>query len=90
MTKEIFHPNAYLSEIKNIKLGLHARTRILNVLDKALIDAKTIAQETQMHYGVVMHHLKLLEAEAIVQRQGRKPYVWHLTGLGQKRLPDSG
>jgi predicted ArsR family transcriptional regulator len=89
MSKETFHPNAHLTKIKNIKLGLKARTRILNVLEKHSIDAKTVANEAEMHYGVVMHHLKLLEAEEIVERKGGKPHVWLLTGVGQKRLVNS-
>jgi len=90
MFKEAYHPNAYLSNIKNIKLGLHARTRILNVLDRLSVDAKTISKEAGMHYGVVMHHLRLLEAEGIVERKQSRPYIWALTGLGQKRLVNLG
>jgi len=90
MVKEAYHPNAYLSNIKNVKLGLQARTRILNVLDRHSIDAKTISQEAAMHYGVVMHHLRLLEAEGIVERKQSKPCVWVVTGLGQKRLVNLG
>ncbi|MGC8895254.1 MAG: ArsR family transcriptional regulator [Candidatus Bathyarchaeia archaeon] len=90
MLKEAYHPNAYLSNIKNIKLGLRARTKILSVLDKGSTDAKTIAKETGMRYGVAMHHLRLLEAEGIVERKGSKPHVWAVTGLGQKRLVNLG
>jgi predicted transcriptional regulator len=86
MFKEIYHPNAYLASIRNVKLGLKARTRILNVLERRSIDAKAIAEETGAFYGVVMHHLRLLEAEGIVERKGSKPHAWVLTGLGQKRL----
>lgn len=86
MLREAFHPKAYLSNIKNIRRGLQARTRILDVLDKRSVDAKTVAEETEMHYGVVMHHLRLLEAEGIIERKQSKPYIWVLTGLGQKRL----
>jgi predicted ArsR family transcriptional regulator len=86
MVKENWHPNAYLSFIKNIRLGLKARTRILSVLEKHSIDAKAIANEAGIHYGVVVHHLKLLEAEKIVERKGGKPYTWLITGVGQKRL----
>lgn len=86
MLREAYHPNAYLLNIKNIKLGLRARTKILNVLDKGAVSAKTLAKETGMLYGVVMHHLRLLEAEEIVKREGNKPHVWTPTGLGQKRL----
>lgn len=78
-----------MASIKNMKLGLRARTRILDVLEKLSVDAKSIAEDAGMSYGVVMHHLKLLEAEGIVNRKGSKPYVWTLTGLGQKRLATS-
>lgn len=91
MLKEAYHPNAYLSNIRNIRLGLQARTSILSILEeKAPIDAKAIAKETGMPYGVVIHHLRLLEAEGIVERKGSRPHVWALTGLGQKRLVNSG
>jgi len=89
MSREAYHPNAYLSTIKNIKRGLQARTRILNVLERLSVEAKAIAKETGMPYGVVMHHLRLLEAEEVVQRKGNKPHIWTLTGLGQKRLVNS-
>jgi len=90
MVKEAYHPNAFLSNIKNIKLGLQARTKILSVLDRGSADAKTIAKETGMLYGVVMHHLRLLEAEGIVERKGSKPHAWVVTGLGQRRLVNLG
>lgn len=89
MVKEIWHPKAHLSCIRNVKLGLRARTRILNLLEGRSIDAKTIADEVGLHYGVVMHHLKLLAAEGIAERKGGKPHVWLLTGVGQKRLTGS-
>lgn len=89
MLREIYHPNAYLTSIKNMRLGLRARTRILNVMERISVDAKSITKDTGMAYGVVMHHLKLLEREGIVNRKGSKPYVWALTGLGQKRLANS-
>ena len=89
MLREAYHPNAYLASIKNMKLGLRARTRILDVLEKLSVDAKSVAKNAGMPYASVMHHLKLLEAEGIVNRKGGKPYVWTLTGLGQKRLANS-
>jgi DNA-binding transcriptional ArsR family regulator len=90
MLKEAYHPNAYLSNIKNIKRGLRARTKILSVLDKGSADTKTIAKETGMRYSVIMHHLRLLEAEGIAERKGSKPHIWAVTGLGQKRLVNLG
>ncbi|MEM2118454.1 MAG: ArsR family transcriptional regulator [Candidatus Bathyarchaeia archaeon] len=90
MLKEIYHPNAYLTRIRNVKLGLKARTRILNTLEGRSLDVRAIMKEAGMRYGVVMHHLKLLEVEGIVERKGNKPRVWGLTGLGQKRLENLG
>jgi len=90
MSREAYHPNAYLSNIRNIKLGLRARTKILSVLERFSVDAKTIAKEKGMLYGVVLHHLRLLETEGIVERKGSKPHIWALTGLGQKRLMNLG
>ena len=90
MFKKAYHPKAYLSNIKNIRRGLQARTRILDVLDKRSIDAKAISEETEMHYGVVIHHLRLLEAEGIIERKQSRPYIWVITGLGQKRLVSLG
>lgn len=90
MLKETYHPNAYLANLRNISLGLRARTKILNALERCSGDAKTLAKEAAMHYGVVMHHLKLLQSEGIVRRAGEKPSVWTLTGTGQKRLVNTG
>jgi predicted transcriptional regulator len=86
MVKEAYHPNAYLVDYRNVKPGLRARTRLLNALESISGDAKTIEKRAGLHYGVVMHHLKLLEARGLVQRKGSRPSVWKLTGLGQKRL----
>jgi predicted ArsR family transcriptional regulator len=87
MARGTFHPNSYLAEIRNIRRGLMARTLVLNVLEKHSVDAKSLAGEAEIGYGVVIHHLKLLKAEGIVDwKGGKKPHVWALTGAGQKRL----
>jgi len=86
MAKEIYHPNAYVAGIRNVKRGLGARTKILNVLEKSSGDAKTVSQGSGLAYSIVLHHLKLLGESDIVHRKGSKPYVWALTGLGQRRL----
>jgi len=75
-----------MQQIKNIRNGLRARTVLLNFLETRISDASSIAKETSLSYGVVAHHLKLLEKENTVLRKGHHPYVWELTGLGQKRL----
>jgi predicted transcriptional regulator len=90
MLNETHHPNAYLTNLRNVRLGLRARTKILNALERSSSNAKTIAKEASMHYGVAMHHLKLLQSEGIVRRAGGKNAVWTLTGAGQKRLVNNG
>jgi predicted transcriptional regulator len=72
--------------VKNVKSGLKARTRILEALEKRASDVASIAKEISMSYGAVLHHLRLLENEGTVNRKGKRPYFWLLTGLGQKRL----
>jgi predicted transcriptional regulator len=75
-----------MHRIKNVKSGLKARTKILDVLEKRVSDAASLAKETDLSYGAVMHHLRLLENEGTVNRKGKRPYFWLPTGLGQKRL----
>lgn len=86
---ETYHPNAYLMHMRNVRLGLRARTRVLNVLEKLPGDAKTLGKEAGTSYQVTIYHLKLLEIRGIVNRKGGRPFVWKLTGLGQKRLVNS-
>jgi hypothetical protein len=86
MSKEIYHPNAYLAGIRNVRLGLRARTKILNTLEKMTGDAKTVALQSGLTYAVAMHHLKLLRKSGVVEWKESNPHVWASTGLGQKRL----
>jgi predicted transcriptional regulator len=90
MTKEIYHPNASVAGIRNVKRGLRARTKILNTLEKTSGNAKTLAKESGLPYSITLHHMKLLRKSGIVHRRGSKPYVWTLTGFGQKRLASTG
>jgi predicted transcriptional regulator len=69
-----------------MKNGLRARSKILETLGDKPYDATRIAKTTFLSYKVVMHHLYLLKNEGIVTRNGRRPYNWAATGLGQKRL----
>jgi DNA-binding transcriptional ArsR family regulator len=80
------HPNAYLKKVRNVKSGLRARSKILEILEAKPCDAAKIARMGALSYNVVMHHLRLLKNEGIVIRNGRRPYYWAATGLGQKRL----
>ncbi|MBC7130203.1 winged helix-turn-helix transcriptional regulator [Candidatus Bathyarchaeota archaeon] len=87
MPKEAYNPNAYLSHFRNVKLGLKTRSEILDFLEKInAADVGTISKNVGLPYGVVLHHLKLLETQGIVGRRGKRPSIWYLTGFGQKRL----
>jgi len=84
--KASFHPKAFLSQKRNVKLGLTARTRIILALEKAALNVRNVANTTGQKYNIVLHHLHLLEAEKVVTRKGSKPFLWELTGVGQQRL----
>ncbi len=86
MLKEPYHPKAFLSLKRNVRPGLIVRTQVVLLLEKGASNAKAIAQKTELSYGVVLHHLHLLEAENILVRKGKRPYLWELTGAGQQRL----
>jgi predicted transcriptional regulator len=73
-------------EKRNVRLGLIARSRIARFLETQPSNAKTIAKETGMSYGTVLHHLHLFEAEKVVARKGKRPFQWELTGAGQQTL----
>ena len=87
--KRVFHPRAFLSLKRNVRLGLIARTRILQILERKESDVKSLVNSSGLSYGVVVHHLHLLLGErVVVKKSGKKPYVWQLTGAGQQRLVD--
>jgi predicted ArsR family transcriptional regulator len=88
MFKLVHHPKAFLNLKRNIQPGLAARTKILFVLEKRISTTRKISRETGLSYTAVLYHLHLLEAENILSRRGRRPYVWQLTGAGQQRLID--
>lgn len=88
--KQVFHPRAFLSRIRNVTLGLTARTRILQVLEKGDSNVSGIRAANSLSYNVVVHHLRLLESERVVTRKGdKRPFTWALTGAGQQRLTDT-
>lgn len=86
MLKASFHPKAFLSQKRNVKLGLTARTRIILTLEKTTSNIRSIANITGLNYNIVLHHLHLLETEKVVTRKGNRPFLWELTGVGQQRL----
>lgn len=87
MQRRTYHPNAYLEHKKNVIRGLKARTKILQVMDGAkALTIKEVADLTVLNYSVSRHHLRLLGAEHIVKRTGKRPYKWRITGKGQRSL----
>jgi len=87
MAKLAFHPNAYLTKMRNVQQGLSSRTKILKVLERKVVTAQALASASGLSYVVVLHHLRLLEVRRIVLRKkGKRPFLWVLTGVGQRRL----
>jgi DNA-binding IclR family transcriptional regulator len=87
MRRKQFHPNAYLERRKNVLRGLKARTKILEAIGRARVGTITeLSRLTVLSYAASRHHLRLLEAEDIVTRVGKRPYRWRVTGEGQKSL----
>jgi predicted transcriptional regulator len=83
-----YHPNAFLTQKRNIKPGLSARTKIILTLESRISTTMKISRETDLTYSVVLYHLHLLEADKIITHRGGSSYVWELTGVGQRRLID--
>jgi len=84
--KESYHPKAFLSLTKNVRLGLVARTKVILLLEKGEFTARALAEKIGLSYSAVLHHLHLLETENIIGLKGNKPFLWKLTGAGQQRL----
>lgn len=81
------HPKAYLANKRNVKAGLSSRTKILLSLEKGGKRTNELCGETGLSYAQVLHHLKLMRRERIVEpKTDEKPYVWTLTKYGQQRL----
>ena len=101
MQKEVvrYHPNAYLEHKRNVTQGLQARTKILEVIDEILnkeraagrkLTIKAVSKSAALSYASSLHHLRLLEQEQIVMREGKRPYRWKVTGKGQTTLAELG
>jgi len=82
-----FHPNAFLQLKRNVKAGLVARTKILNVLETGNRSAGDVCREAGLSYACVIYHLKSLRTEKLVSRScTKRPFMWALTNLGQQKL----
>lgn len=91
MFKDAYHPNAFLSGIRNIRPGLTTRTKIVLLLEKGAFNTRALVQQTRLSSSAVRYHLHLLESEKIVTHRKEKDrlYSWELTGIGQRRLVNS-
>ena len=88
MFKGSYHPKAFLVRKRNVGRGLAARTRIVLSVEEARSTARMLSSKTGLSYSSVLYHLHSMEDEYIVAREGRRPYTWKLTGMGQKTLID--
>ncbi len=86
LLKAMFHPKAFLSTKRNVNRGLTARTKLIQALENNALNVRGVCRVTGLSYNIVVHHLRLLEAEKVVTRKGNKPFIWALTGAGQQRL----
>jgi len=88
--RQKYHPNAFLERKRNVTKGLKARTEILEVLNarEDALTVKSVSRLATLSYSSSFHHLRLLEKEEIVKREGKRPYKWKITGKGQKSLDD--
>jgi DNA-binding transcriptional ArsR family regulator len=82
----MFHPNAYLKNVHNVRCGLVARTKLLELLENQFCSASELANKTGLSYSVVMYHMRLLYRDGIVEHKGCRRYIWLSTGVGQTRL----
>ena len=80
------HPKAYLASKRNVRAGLRARSKILFVLEEAKRRASEISKQSGLSYECVVYHLRSMRKERLVERSGRRPYLWALTKFGQQRL----
>lgn len=86
MLKGIYHPKAYLRHINNVKPGLISRTKLITSLESSSLTVRLLSEKTHLSYSSVFYHLRSMINEKIVKKGKVKPYIWKLTGVGQKRL----
>jgi len=86
----LYHPNAYLPNIRDVKPGLKSRSKILRALEETPRSAEEIASKAELSYWNTLYHLRLMEANDIVRRdKSKRPQIWRLTGSGQQSLNDT-
>jgi DNA-binding MarR family transcriptional regulator len=88
LSRETFHPNAYIPSIKNKKAGLKARSLILNSLIETPLKPKDLCLKTGLSSSTLHYHLKLLEKHNLIRRRkiSKRRFMIERTGLGQKQI----
>jgi len=85
----MYHPNAYLPNIRDMEPGLKSRSKVLNFLKGRTNTARRISKGTELTYSNTLYHLRLMERFGVVQRdKSNKTHMWYETGSGQQELND--
>ena len=79
---------AYLRLIRNVRRGLELRSAIIKALKGREQTAKKLAEQVGVSYASALRQLRNLEREEVVERLGKPPFKWRVTGKGQLSLLD--
>ncbi len=86
--KEDVEARAYLKSMRNVKRGLELRSTIIRSLKSGEHTVSELAKQAGLNYSSVLRQLRNLEREGVVERLGKPPYRWRLTGRGQLSMFD--
>jgi DNA-binding transcriptional ArsR family regulator len=85
--QEVYHPNAWFSDFRNVKAGLERRTSILRILEQFSVTANQLSERIDVTYSTILYHLHNLESRGIVEKADVKPpYIWLSRSVGQQTL----
>ena len=85
--QEIYHPNAWFSDFRNVKAGLERRTSILRILEQSSATANQLSERIDVTYSTILYHLHNLESRGIIEKVDAKPhYMWLSRSVGQQTL----
>lgn len=71
----MYHPNAYLPNIRDLKPRLKSRSKVLNFLKSRPKTARRISERTKLTYWNTLYHLKLIERFGVVQRDKSNKFI---------------
>ncbi len=84
--QEEIEPQAYLRNLRNVRRGLRARSKITrNMRDNGTNKSREIARAAGLSYGAAMRHIRHMKEEHIVEKSKAG---WSLTGLGQQAVTE--